>query len=307
MAFECASSAGPIAPLFRKPAAAVPGDGLASPQVHLDEILNHPAVQAGVGPLVVALVVAAALARTRFAWLAIFAGYATSIALSTGFQFSPLTASRKILLLALLAPVAGIALDGPGRASTRVIAAIAAIAGILSLWVFASVLSQREGSSLFLAAAGIAAFTAILTALVLSLRDDGVRAGAAGLGLGLGSGIAAVISASIGFLISGVAIAASAGALLLIQVMLSRNIAAGFVGALTIGLLVALFTGGSLMLAQMPWYALPLLLLVPLATMMPVGDRLPVIARAALLAVYALVAAILPIAAAWFGARGSFS
>lgn len=273
----------------------------------MEDLLNHPAVQGGVGPLVVALIVAAALARTRYAWLAVVAGYATSIALSTGFQFSPLTASRKILLLGLLAPIAGIALDVLGRASTRVVATIAVIAGIVSLWVFVSVLAQREGTSLYLAAAGIAAFTAILTALVLALRDDGLRAGAAGLGLGLGGGIAAIISASIGFLLSGVAIAASAGALLLTQVVLSRNIAAGFVGTLTLGLLVALFAGGSLLLAQMPWYALPLLFLVPLAARIPVSDRLPLIVRAALLAFYALIAAAVPIAAAWFAARGSFS
>ena len=66
------------------------------------ELLNHPAVQGGVAPLVVALLIAILLARTRFAWLAIVAGYATTIALTMGFQFSPLTASRKILLLGLI-------------------------------------------------------------------------------------------------------------------------------------------------------------------------------------------------------------
>ncbi|MEO8753381.1 MAG: hypothetical protein ABI624_11960 [Casimicrobiaceae bacterium] len=273
----------------------------------MTELLDHPAVQGGVAPLIVALIVATALARTRFAWLAIVAGYAACIALSTGFGFSPLTASRKILLLGLLAPVAGIALDLPGRASARVTAAVAVIAGLLSVWVFWSVLVQREGAALYMGAAGIAAFTAVLTALVLSLRDDGVQAGAAGVGLGLSVGIAAVLSASISFLLSGVAIAASAGALLLAQVVCSRNIAAGFIGTLTIGLLVALFAGATLLLAEMPWYALALLLLVPLAVRIPAGERLPFIGRAALLAFYALVAAALPVAAAWYHARGSFS
>ncbi len=271
------------------------------------ELLDNPAVQGGVAPLVVALIVAAVLARTRFAGRAIVAGYATCIALSTGFGFSPLTASRKIVLLGLLAPVAGIALDLPGRASARVAAAVAVIAGLLSIWVFWSVLAQREGAAFYLAAAAIAVFTAVLGALVLSLRDDGVHAGAAGVGLGLGVGIAAVLSASISFLLSGVAIAASAGALLLVQVVRSRNIAPGFVGTLTIGLLVALFAGATLLLAEMPWYGLALLLLVPLAMKLPAGERLPFIGRAALLALYALVAAALPVAAAWYHARGSFT
>jgi len=73
--------------------------------------VGSAAVARGVAPLVVALVIATLLARTRFAWLAIVGGYATMIALTTGFQFSPLTASRKILLLGLTVPVIGIAAD----------------------------------------------------------------------------------------------------------------------------------------------------------------------------------------------------
>jgi len=57
---------------------------------------SNPALQAafqgGIAPFVVALIVALVLARTRFAWLAIVAAYATQVALSTGFNFTPLSA-----------------------------------------------------------------------------------------------------------------------------------------------------------------------------------------------------------------------
>ena len=66
-----------------------------------------------------------------------------------------------------------------------------------------------------------------------------------GSGLGLATGVAGVLSASIGYLIAGVSIAAGAGALLLMQVLLSRKIAAGFLGTLTIAMLTALFAVGS--------------------------------------------------------------
>ncbi len=154
---------------------------------------------------------------------------------------------------------------------------------------------------------GIAAFAAALTIMVLALRDDGVRAGAAGLGLGVATGVAAVLSASIGFLLAGIALAAASGALLLVQVLFSRNLPAGFTGGLPIALYAALFSVGTLMLAELPWYGLLLLLLVPAAAMLPLGARLPIIARAALLAFCALVAAAFPITAAWYNARGSFS
>lgn len=271
------------------------------------EWLNHLAVQGGAAPLVVALVVATALARTRYAWLAIVGGYATTMALTTGFQTSPLTASRKILLAGLVAPLVGIAADILPRPPRGAVVTLAVATGIVAVWVVASVLTQRQGGALYVAVAGIAVFATALTAMVLSLRDDGVRAGAAGLGLGVAAGVSAVLSASIGFLLAGIALAAASGAMLLLQVLFSRNVPAGFIGALPMALLAALFSTGTLMLAELPWYGLPLLLLVPAAAMLPVGERLPMIARAALLAFCALVAAAFPIAAAWYHARGSFS
>ena len=49
-----------------------------------------------------------------------------------------------------------------------------------------------------------------------------------------------------------------------------------------------------MLLAELPWYALPLLLLVPLAVALPAPERAPLIVRAAVFAVYALAAAASP-------------
>jgi hypothetical protein len=271
------------------------------------EFLDHPAIQGGVAPLVVALIVAFALARTRFAWLAIGAGYATMIALSTGFSFSPLTVARKTMLLGLLSPLVGVAADLVPRRSRETALALAVAAGALSIWVFLAILQQQDAMNAIGVGGGIALFVAALAAATLRLRDDGPRAATAGLGLGVATGIAGVLSASIGYLVAGAAIAAAAGALLLVQVVLSRGLAPGMTGALPLGFLPALFAAGTLLLAQLPWYALPLLLLVPAAVTLPVPDRAPMIVRAAVLAGYALVAAAIPILAAWYAARGSLS
>jgi hypothetical protein len=270
-------------------------------------LLDHPAVQGGVAPLVIALIVALAFARTRFAWLAIAAGYATMVALSTGFAFSPLTVARKTVLVGLLAPLVGIAIDLMSRPSRAIASVLAIIAGAATIWIFMSILQQREAVKALAIGGGIAVFVAALVASMLRLRDDGLRCGAAGLGLGLATGIAGVLSASVGYLVAGVAIAAGAGALLLVQVILSRKLAPGVVGALTIGFLTALFATGTLLLAELPWYALPLLLLIPAAVTLPAAERGPPIVRAAMLAAYALVAAALPILAAWYAARGSLT
>jgi hypothetical protein len=271
------------------------------------ELLDHPAIQGGVVPFVAALVVALALARTRFAWLAIVAGYAAMIAVSIGFAFSPLTVARKTVLLGLIAPLLGLALDVIGGSSRFVVRVVVATSALAALWVFLSILKQRDATQAVAAGAGIALFVGVLVAAMLRLRDDGVRAGAAGLGLGLATGVAGVLSASIGYLLSGVAIAASAGAVLLVQVVLSRKLAAGFHGTLAIGLLSGLIGVGTTLLAELPWYALPLLLLIPVTVALPAPERGPLIVRASVIAGYAIVAAALPVLVAWYAARGSLT
>src|SRR5262245_42489405 len=152
-------------------------------------MLDNPAVQAavqgGVAPFVAALIVAAVLGRTRLAFLAVVAGYATQVALATGFSFTPLSASRKILMLCLLTPVVGLAADVAGLRARAVAYGLAALVGAAAIWVFITLIQQKEGTQAWIAAAGIFAFAAVMAFALLALREDPLRAAAAGLGLGL--------------------------------------------------------------------------------------------------------------------------
>lgn len=273
----------------------------------MSDFFDHPAFQGGVAPFVVALIVAFALGRTRFVWLAIMPAYATMVALDTGFTLFPPTAARKTWLIGLLAPLAGVAADRYRRRSRRLAPALAVAAGLLSLWVFRTALQNYPGTGALAAGAGIAIFVAAMVAAVLRLRDDGYRCGAAGVGLGLAAGIGGILSASIGALVAGVAIAAACGAMLVVQVVLKRALAPGFTGALPIGMIVALIAAATQQLALLPWHALPLLLLVPLAASLPAARSGSLLARPAVLTAYATAAAALPIGVAWYAARGSLS
>ena len=95
--------------------------------------------------------------------------------------------------------------------------------------------------------------------------------------------------------------------MLVVQIALARTIAPGFTGALPIGMIAALIAVGAQQLAELPWYALLLMLLVPLATSLPAPRPESRIARAAVLSILALVAAALPVGAAWNAARASLS
>lgn len=270
------------------------------------ELLDHPLFQSAVAPLVVALVTGFALSGTRFAWLAIIFGYAMMIALDTGFSLIPPTVARKTMLIGLLSPLVGIVADSYPRSSQRITAALVATVGLLSVWVFLSALENRVGGDAVVSGVGIAVFVAALTAATLRHRDDGLCLGAAGVGLGLAIGIAGILSASISYSMAGLAIGVACGAMLIVQVISSRSLTAGFTGAFPVGLLAALVAAGTQQLALLPWYALPLLLLVPVAVSLPVPTAAPLIARAAMLSGYALAGAAAPIAAAWYAARGGF-
>jgi hypothetical protein len=270
----------------------------------VEAYLDHPAVQGGVAPLVAGIVVAFALVRTRFAGLAILAGYATVVALTTGFHFSPLSVSRKILLCGLASPVIGVLADLVPRAGRMLAPVFSLAAGAAAFWIFLPVLQQKDAGTAWALAFGLALLAGVVTLLMVQLRDDGVRASAAGLGLGLGVGIAALLSASTGFLLNGVALAAASGALLLAEMITGRTLKAGFTATLPIGLLAALFAGATFVLAALPWYALPLLALVPLLVRVPMGPRWPVWIRALLAGVLSVAAGGSIIAAAWYAARG---
>ncbi len=269
----------------------------------MQDLLDNPAFQAGIAPLIVALIVALLLARTPAAWLAIAAGYATMLALSTGLSFSPLTASRKVTLLVLLAPLVGMAVGAierraPGKAPGI---ALSIAAGLAVLWSMSSVLAQRESAEAITRGALVFASSAGIVALVLRLRADGVASAAAGLGLGLATGVAAMLSASIGYFMSGIAVAAASGAVLLAQMAIARSLPAGFAGTLSIGLAAALFASASLMLAQLPWYALPLMAAVPGALLLSSGATTGSVRRRALiLGGVGVAAAVIPMLAAWF-------
>lgn len=267
----------------------------------MQELLDNPAVQAGLAPLLVALLVAALLSRTPAAWLAVVAGYATMLAMSTGLSFSPLTASRKVTLLVLLAPVLGLLADrlGARARSPALTVGACALAGLAAVWAMFSVLAQRESTEALVRGALLFAGTAGIVGLVLRLRTDGVASAAVGVGLGLATGLGALLSASIGYFMSGIALAAGSGAVLVLQMVTGRALAAGFTGAMTVGLAAALFAGASLMLAQLPWYAFLLMALVPISLSFRLSADAPVWRRAIVQGLLAAAGAGAPLLAAW--------
>lgn len=271
----------------------------------MQTLLDDPMVQAALAPLLVALLVGGALLRTRLAWFAIAAAFATLVGLSTGISFTPLSASRKVVLLVLAAPFVGLSLDLLPKPPRATVPVLAMLCGAGSIWVFWSVLSQRETAQMLPLAAGVALFVGLMVALTLRLRADGAAGGGATVALGLAVGVAAVLSASIGNFANGIATAAGGGAMLLLQFALDRRLAPGYIGMLSTGLAAALFAAATFMLAQLPWYAMPLLLLVPLAAGLDVAAQRSPRVRMVAATLVSLGVSTATMLAAWLATRAA--
>jgi hypothetical protein len=274
----------------------------------MSALFEDPMVQAGLAPFLVALVLALLVVRVRLPGLpglALVAAMITTLWLTTGIGFTPLSASRKVVLVVLLAPMIGLVLDLTGQRHRLWLPAVAVLLGGASLWVFQSLLVQLDGAAGWWQGGGVALFVALMTGLTLRLRDDGPAAAAAALGLGLAVGVGALSSASIGTLMNGMALAAGGGALLLVQFLLAARLATGWTAALTTAAGAALFAAGTVMLAEGRALTLALLLLVPLVVGLPLFQQRAPRLRTALLGLSAGVAALLPMGAAWFATGAS--
>jgi hypothetical protein len=261
--------------------------------------LDHPAVQGGVAPFVVGLIVVAILGRARLGGLAIVAALAVCVHLASGFTFTPLTALRKVVLLGLVAPVVGVVVDFVLRAGRTLTVGVALACGAVVPWVFWSILRQQPAAEAALLGGGTAVFVAWVVGSMLVLSGQPVRAGAAALMLGLGAGIAAILAASALLGLYGIAIGAGDGAFLLVQMLTGRRIAAGATLTLSASVAAGLVAVAALMLAQLPWYALIALGAIPLAARLPAPDRLPVWAQAFIVSAYGFVPAVVAMLLTW--------
>ncbi|HUQ26473.1 MAG TPA: hypothetical protein VM140_12460 [Burkholderiales bacterium] len=266
----------------------------------MDELLSNPAVQAGAAPFLAGLIVAVALRPLKLGGLAVTAAFATTVYLVAGFQLSPLTATRKMLLLGLAAPAVGILVDFAFKPTKLGAFLLALAAGGAALWAFGPVLGQRPASEAALLLASAAVASAFVVGFgQVALAGDGVRAGAAALALGIGAGVAAIFSASMAYGSYGIALGAGAGAFLLPQMISGTKSHAGATFVLPAMLAAALVGVGAMTLAKMPWYVILVLGLVPLAVRLPGPERAPVWLQAVIFSLYGFAVAGVACWLAW--------
>ncbi len=270
----------------------------------MNELLSNPVVQVGVAPLlaafVLALIVAILLRPLQLGGLAVVAAFLTTMYFVSGLTFTPLTVTRKILVLSIAAPVVGVIADFVFKPTRLGVTVLVACAAAGALWAFWPVLAQKPAAEgWLLGVSAVAAIAFIVGFTQAFLVADAVRAGAAGLALGLGTGIAAILGATASYGLYGIALGAGAGAFLLPQMITGKKSFAGATFTLTASLTAGLVAAGAMILAKLPWYSVLVLALVPVGAWLPVPARAPVWVQAVLLSLYGFMIAGAACALAW--------
>jgi hypothetical protein len=233
----------------------------------VNELLSQPALQSSLIPFCVALAMAVLLLAGARSWagLAVLAGFYAAVYLIAGFEFAPLTSTRKILLLGLAALPVAVVLDALGKNARVGFGVLFWLAGAALLWVVWPVVQRDElRAAVVLGGMGVI-YGVVVTSLVSELAAKPRHAGVALLTMSLGTGGAALMGASalIGQL--GLALGAATGAWLLLA-MWKRTMGAGNTLTLPVGFLNALLGYGAFVYARLPWFALLPLVVIPLLT-----------------------------------------
>lgn len=232
----------------------------------MNDLLANPAVQAGVVPFIIAFVLAAILSRSgEWNGLGILAGFIMVVLLTTGIQFEPLTSTRKIVLLTLVASViAGtMVILKPDFKRYRGLFFI--VGFVAMLWVLWPYLKRQEIFDAIIAGGGLGIFVAWCYVTFLSQKNISSLASTASIsaaGFGVGGAVLLGASALLGQM--GIAIGSSAFGILMASIVTKRTGHASYFATGVAGLSLGLIAGAATVYAKLPWYALLPFMTIPI-------------------------------------------
>lgn len=236
----------------------------------MDPLLQNPAVQSAIIPFVLTLIVVLALQRISWKWagISLIIGFLSCVYLTMGLEFTPLTSTRKIIILALLAFTLAMALDFMGLRHKWLSYGLAVVGALASTWIVWRFAERQEAFQTWIIVISSMLYCGLIIFSHDKLSTDPEHSPAALLSLAIGTSISAVLgaSASLGQLAG--AVASSMGVYFLFQ-MLKNNVALPRNVTLTASSLLAFMGISAVVYAKLPWYVLIFLLCIPLILFLP--------------------------------------
>ena len=266
----------------------------------MNDLLANPAIQSGIIPFVIAMLAAWGLRRMGWVWsgLGFAIAYYVSVYFAAGFQFTPLTSTRKILILGIVAIALGLSVDFLKQKPRFLPAIIFVISAAAISWVIWPVAARQEGGDFWMMLLPSLIYTGWLTASTESLRSKPDEGAMVALTLGFGTGISAMLGASALLGQLGIAIGAIAGGYLIL-LLLKQDIKLGSNFVLPVGLLSGLLGISAVVYASLPWYSLLPLLVIPAMIHIPVAGGSSKFTKLLMLALYTLPFMIISVVITW--------
>ena len=235
----------------------------------MDQFLSRPEIQSAVLPFIVALLLYTVIRKlTVNAWIwALFTAFLISVGLINGLTITPLTGTRKIILL-ILASFIVVGLIRHVIPSIKIRkTAIPILAVIALLWVFWKIILRMEVPAMAQFIAGCLVLMLWLLWIFERLGNSDARLHSAGFSLLLGTGLSAAVAASALLGQLALSLSAASGGVLLAWVVMGRDAGSSQAGSTLPYALAATLLGlAAVVFARLPWYALIPLASIPLAT-----------------------------------------
>ena len=264
-----------------------------------NEILNNPAVEAGIVPFLLAIIVGAVLPK-RFAWWStlVFAiGYFISAWLILDGRLTPLSSSRKLVIPGAGAVFLGFILPKLFTYSKALQQILIIVAIAATLWLIWPKLSRADLWDQVTLAIGSGAYALWLSFAFFQLRDEDIATSVSATVLGFATGVCALVGASSLLGELGIAVGASSAAIALYGFGKRIDHSAGFY--FPIAILCALVGIASVIYAKVPWYTLIALGFIPLLAMLFEWRYKSGILRIIKLSLFILIPAALAVYVTW--------
>jgi hypothetical protein len=267
----------------------------------MNELLQNPIFQSVILPFIVALMVAELFQRIKLSGLAVIAAFCSAMYFTNDFVFWPLTATRKLIMVAILAAGVGLWLGLSTKLKLSLEMLLAALfAGVATAWVLWPTLMQNPAEMRWQFAAGMIGYVVWVTVSNISFQVDSVRASASAWGLALGAGMAAWMGSSDLLGKFGVAAAMAPAAYLFIQGVSGLRLPTGKVFVWPAAIIAGLVAVTAVTLGKLSWMILPVLALIPLLLRIPFGKTTSVRVQTLMAAFVATVPAAAAVFFIWY-------
>ena len=241
----------------------------------MDSLLNHPAVQSGIIPFIVSILIILVLGKIkpRLTGFAAIIAFTVSVAMAMGFSPTPLTSPKKIVLLTYFVAIIGVILDMADERVNRyryvIHTALAVIGAIGLLWVIWPVVS-REGSQHSLSiAVGLCAYVVWILLGISSAHKKPEQISIAVFALAMGTAVVSIIGATALYGQLAAPFAAATGAWLLFYLFVSQR------GSFPAGIYLsaasccAMLGAAATVYASLKWPTLAIFALIPIVVHIP--------------------------------------